>query len=694
MPGQRSILSNPMPMNQANYHSRKATIRQQSRSSIQGKLAVCLAVFAVVHGNAMAQAAPGVPKPASAATRAHNAAVLKELPFQDQQDFEDAQRGLIAAPDLTELGRTHGNLGSSLAAIRAQVNGKAAPDTVNPSLWRNSQLLGNYGLFKVTDRIYQVRSLGVANMTFVQGDTGWIVLDTMTATEAASAAYELVTQHLGKRPIVAVVISHSHGDHYGGVGGIVSEDDVKAGKVRIIAPEGFLEEAVSENVIAGNAMNRRSVFMTGAPLPVNPQGRLGAGLGVFGPQGTVSLMVPTDTISKDGQEMVIDGVKMVFQLTPGTEAPAEMNTWFPQFRAMWMAENTTNTLHNLLTLRGAQVRDATKWVDGINETIAKFGKDIEVKFQSHHWPMWGHDRIIGYFEKQRDAYKYIHDQSVRLMNKGYVGTEIAEAVKLPPELANFWPNRGYWGTVKHNTRAVYQRYLGFYDSNPSSLDPLPPVPAAKKYVEYMGGEAAIIARARTDFDKGEYRWLAEALKQVVFSNPDNKEARELLADTYEQLGYQAESPTWRAEYLQGAYELRNGVPNVRRLQTASPATIRAMPPEMLFDYMAVRLNGPKAAGKHLVLTVNLTDLNRQYTLEVKNGVLNHFPDARPKSDAMLTLTKSMLERLQRNDLTIEQAIASGELRLDGKQEVFSQLLGMLDTFPTWFNIVTPNRAPT
>lgn len=667
-------------------------------SSTSARLAISLALVAFMHGNAMAQAttgaAPATPKPATAATRAANAAVLKELPFQDKQDFEDAQRGLIAAPDLTELRTQYGNVGASLAALRAQVVDKSAPDTVNPSLWRNSQLLANYGLYKVTDRIYQVRSLDLANMTFIQGDTGWIVLDTMSYAETARAAYDLITKHLGRRPIVAVVYSHSHGDHYGGIRGIVTDDDVKSGKVRIIAPDGFMEEAVSENVIAGNAMSRRAVYMGGAPLPVSPQGRLGAGLGVFAAPGTMTLMQPTDSITKDGQELDIDGVKMVFQMTPGTEAPDEMNTWFPQFKAMWMAENTTNTLHNLLTLRGAQVRDATKWVDGINATIAKFGKDVQVKFQSHHWPMWGHDRIINYFEKQRDTYKYIHDQSVRLMNEGYIGTEIAEAVKLPPELANFWPNRGYWGTVKHNTRAVYQRYLGWYDSNPSSLDPLPPVPAAKKYVEYMGGAAAILARAHKDFDKGEYRWLAEALRQVVFANPDNKEARDLLADTYEQLGYQAEAPSWRAEYLQGANELRNGLPNVRRMQSASPDVIRAMTPKMVFDYMGVRLNGPKAAGKHLVLNVDLTDLNQQYTLEVKNGVLNYFDNARPRADATLHLTKATLARLQRADAaTVEQAVAAGDLRIEGQQDSFSQLLAMLDTFPTWFNIVMPNPVP-
>lgn len=687
------------------HRTRRNAARRYSVSaavSIAGRLAIGLAAVALVHGNAVAQNAPAAgqpqpvaPKPPTAVTRAANHAVLNELPFKDKQDFEDAQRGLIARPDLAAMRAAYGNVGASVGALRAQVSDdKAAPDTVNPSLWRNSQLLTNYGLYKVTDRIYQVRGLELANMTLVQGDTGWIILDTLTTAEAAKAAFEFVSQQLGRRPIVAVVISHSHVDHYGGIRGIVDEADVKAGKVRIITPEGFVEEAVSENVIAGNAMSRRATYMGGASLPVNSQGRLAAGLGILSAPGTVTLLPPTDTVSKDGQEMTIDGVKMVFQLTPGTEAPAEMNTWFPQFKAMWMAENTTNTLHNLLTLRGAQVRDATKWVDGINATIAKYGSDVEVKFQSHHWPMWGHDRIIDYFEKQRDVYKYIHDQSVRLMNEGYVGTEISEALKLPPELANYWPNRGYWGTVKHNTRAVYQRYLGYYDSNPSSLDPLPPAAAAKKYVEYMGGEVAILARAQRDFDKGEYRWLAEALRQVVYANPANKEARNLLADTYEQLGYQAEAPTWRAEYLQGAFELRNGVPNTRRVQTASPDTIQAMPAEMLFDYMAVRLNGPKAAGKHLVLNVELTDLKQQYALEVKNGVLNYFPKTMPKADATLKLNKVMLERLQRKDLTVDQATASGDLALSGRREAFDQLLAMLDTFPSWFGVVTPNPDPS
>jgi len=375
-------------------------------------------------------------------------------------------------------------------------------------------------------------------------------------------------------------------------------------------------------------------------------------------------------------------------MTPGTEAPAEMNAYYPQFKAMWMAENSTNTMHNILTLRGAQVRNALKWAQYLNETIDLFGKGTEVKFQSHHWPMWGNAKIIDYWKKQRDLYKYTHDQSVNLMNKGYIGSEIAEMIQLPPELENFWPNRGYYGSLRHNSRAVYQFYMGWYDGNPSDLNNLPPEPAAKKYVEYMGGEAEVMKKARVDFDKGEYRWVAEAMKQVVFANPNNVEGKNLLADTYEQLGYQAESGPWRGVYLQGAYELRNGVPNAGGLVTASPDTIRAMPPEMLFDYLAVRLNGPKAAGKKIALNIDFTDLKRQYGLMVENAVLNYGkPLAQP--DAKLTMSKSTLDAIQLKEITLEQAITKGDLKIEGKREAFAEFMGLLDTFPFWFNIVTP-----
>ena len=633
---------------------------------------------------------PAPSKPATATTRTANAAVLEQLPFADRRDFEYAQRGFIARPDTLTIRDARGHVVWDMETYKTYIGlDRNAPETVNPSLWRNAQLNMLYGLFKVTDRIYQVRGYDLSNITFVQGDTGWIVFDPLISPETARAALDLVTEHLGKRPVVAVIYSHSHVDHYGGVRGIIDEADVKSGKVTILASEGFLEHAVSENVIAGNAMSRRAVYMYGALLPRSPVGSVNAGLGQTTSAGQPGLIPPTDLIRRTGDERTIDGVRMVFQFTPGTEAPTEMNTWFPQFKALWMAENTTNTLHNVLTLRGALVRDPLKWAGYINETIDLYGADAQVKFQSHHWPMWGNAEVVDYLKKQRDLYKYIHDQTVRLMNEGYTGEEISEMVTLPKELGQQWYNRDYYGTVRHNTRAVYQRYMGWYDGNPSDLNNLPPEPAAKKYVEYMGGEAALLKRARADFDKGEYRWVAQVLKHAVFANPGSTEARSLLADAYEQLGYQAESGPWRSVYLQGAYELRNGVPSAVAAVTAGPDTIMNMPVPMLFDYLAVRLNGPKAAGRKLALNVNFTDLDEQYALVVENGVLNYARKPVAGADATLTLSKLALAEIQLGKVTQQQQVEAGKLKIEGRQDAFAELLGLLDRFPFWFNIVTP-----
>ena len=659
-----------------------------SRSGLAA-LAGTLFLFGSGAVSAQQQPQPAPSKPATAATKAANQKVLQTLPFNDKADFEDAQRGLIARPDTLTIRDAKGNPVWDLESYKKYIGlDKPAPDSVNPSLWRNAQLNMLYGLFKVSDRIFQVRGYDITNVTFIQGDTGWIVFDPLLSAETAKAALDLANANLGARPVAAVVYSHSHVDHYGGVRGIVNEADVKSGKVRVIAPEGFTEHAISENVIAGNAMSRRAIYMYGALLPRNERGGVNSGLGQSNSTGTAGLLLPNTVIDKTGQELTVDGVRMVFQMTPGTEAPAEMNTFFPQFRAMWMAENSTNTMHNILTLRGAQVRDPLKWARYLNETIELYGKDIDVKFQSHHWPMWGNGKIIDYLKKQRDLYKYTHDQTVNLLNKGFIGSEIAEMIELPPELANFWPNRGYYGTLRHNARAVYQRYMGWYNANPSDLNDLPPEPAAKKYVEYMGGEAAVLKRAKADFDKGEYRWVATALKHVVFANPGSTAARNLLADTYEQLGYQAESGPWRGVYLQGAFELRNGVPKSGGLNSASPDTIKAMPPEMLFDYLAVRINGPKAAGKKIGLNMSFTDLKQDYGLIVENGVLNH---GKPlaQADARVTLSKATLDAVQLKEVTLEQAIARGDIRVEGRREALAEFLGLLDTFPFWFNIVTP-----
>lgn len=631
------------------------------------------------------------PKPASEFTIQANQNVLHTLPFNDKQDFEDARRGFIAKPDTLTIKDDKGNLVWDLEQYKTYIGlDKTAPDTVNPSLWRNAQLNMEYGLFKVTDKIYQIRGFDLSNITFIQGDKGWIVFDPLISPQTAKAALAFINQTLGERPVTAVVYSHSHVDHYGGAAGLFnSPDEVKKNGVQIIAPEGFTEHAVSENVIAGNAMARRAVYMYGALLPRNAQGGVNGGLGQTVSAGVPSLLLPTRFITKSGEEVTLDGVRMVFQMTPGTEAPAEMNTWFPESKALWMAENTTNTMHNILTLRGAQVRDALKWSSYLNETIETWGDQAQVKFQSHHWPRWGNASIVDYFKKQRDLYKYIHDQSVRLMNMGYTGEEISEKIALPPELNDFWPNRGYYGTLRHNSRAVYQRYMGWYSGNPSDLDNLPPEMVGPKYVEFMGGEQALLKKAKASFDKGEYRWVAEVLKHLVFANPNNQEGKLLLADALEQLGYQAESGPWRSVYLQGAYELRNGVPTAGGTVTASPDTIRAMSPSMLFDYLAVRINPEKAAGKKMIINMDFTDIGEQHTLSLENAVLNHTTRYAAKPDVTLTLSKQTLDDIQLGQGTLEQKIASGEIKVQGNQQTFSDFVGLLDKFNFWFNIVTP-----
>ncbi|WP_265436899.1 alkyl/aryl-sulfatase [Aeromonas media] len=628
-------------------------------------------------------------KPATESTIKANEAVKNQRPFNDKQDFSDAERGFIAKPETLTIKDDKGNVVWDLEQYKTYIGlDKAAPDTVNPSLWLNAQLTMQYGLFKVTDGIYQIRGFDLSNITFIKGDKGWIVFDPLISPDTAKAALAFINEKEGKRPVVAVIYSHSHVDHYGGAAGLFSTQEERE-QAQIIAPEGFTEHAVSENVIAGNAMGRRAVYMYGALLPRNAQGGVNGGLGMTTSTGLPSLIVPTKLITKTGEALDIDGVKMVFQMTPGTEAPAEMNTWFPQHKALWMAENTTNTMHNILTLRGAQVRDALKWSTYLNETIETWGDQVEVKFQSHHWPRWDNANIVDYFKKQRDLYKYIHDQSVRLMNMGYTGEEISEQIKLPPELENFWPNRGYYGTLRHNSRAIYQRYMGWYSGNPSDLDNLPPEMVGPKYIEFMGGEAEVLKKAKASFDKGEYRWVAEVLKHLVFANPDNKEGKLLLADTLEQLGYQAESGPWRSVYLQGAYELRNGVPTAGGTNTASPDTIRAMPPSMLFDYLAVRLNPEKAAGKKMTINIDFTDINEKHSLNIENAVLNHSTRYADKPDTTVTLTKKVLDDIQLGQTTLEQEIASGQVKITGDAKQFSEFVGMLDKFNFWFNIVTP-----
>nr|WP_321284563.1 alkyl sulfatase dimerization domain-containing protein [uncultured Vibrio sp.] len=643
-----------------------------------------LAMLVVLSANA------SDPKDATKSTIDVNNQVKQDLPFSDKKDFENAQKGFIAKQDVVTIKNEKGDVVWDLEAYKKYIGlDKPSPDTVNPSLWRNAQLNMINGLFEVTDGIYQVRGYDLSNITFIKGDKGWIVFDPLISQETAKAALDFINKELGERPVTGVFYSHSHLDHFGGVRGVVDEKDVISGKVPIVASLGFTEHAVSENVIAGNAMGRRAVYMYGSMLPRNEKGGVNGGLGQTTSTGMATMIKPTDIIEKTGEERTIDGVKMVFQYTPGTEAPTEMNIWFPDKKALWMAENTTNTMHNILTLRGAQVRDALKWSSYLQETIDMWGDDVEVKFQSHHWPMWGQEDIVKYFKTQRDMYKYTHDQTVRLMNQGYIGSEISEMIEFPNEINNTWSSRGYYGTLRHNSRAVYQRYMGWYNGNPSDLNNLPPTDAADKYVEYMGGEEATINKAQADFEKGNYRWVAEVLKHVVFANPESEKGKALLADAYEQMGYQAESGPWRSVYLQGAYELRNGVPDSGGLTTASPDIIKNMPPEMLFDYLAVRILPEKAAGKAFVMNMNFTDLDEKYSLYVENSVLNHTKKLAEKPDVSLELTKATLDDVQLGNITLEKAIADGSIKLDGDPQVLKDFVGMLDNFNFWFNIVTP-----
>jgi alkyl sulfatase BDS1-like metallo-beta-lactamase superfamily hydrolase len=645
-----------------------------------------IAPLALLCGLAAAQDGP---KDATAITQQANGAWLSRLPFGDRQDFEDAQRGFVAtAPQLT-IRNARGTVAWDLSAY-AFLDKEQAPPTVNPSLWRQARLNLVNGLFKVTDRVYQVRGYDLSNMDIIEGDTGLIIVDPLISAENAKAALDLYLANRPSKPVVAVIYTHSHIDHYGGVKGVVAEAEVKAGKVRIFAPDGFLEEAISENVYAGTAMGRRALYMYGALLPRGERGQVDAGLGKNVSLGTVTLIPPTDLIKRTGETRRIDGIDFVFQMAPGTEAPAEMLFFLPQFKALCAAEDATHTLHNLYTLRGAQVRDASRWWKALNEAIALFGADTEVVFAQHHWPTWGHDRVIAFLKNQRDLFKYVLDQSLRLMNEGYTPIEIAEAIRLPPGLAGQWYDRDYYGSVNHDAKAVYQRYLGWYDGNPADLYPLPPREAARHYVEFFGGAEAALRKAKDSYAKGEYRWVAEAMKQVVYADPDNKEARALEADALEQLGYQTENPTWRNEFLMGAFELRNGVPKDIGTTTASLDTIAAMTPEMVLDFMGLRLNGPRAEGRTASINWVVPELDASYHIELENSVLiyTEVKPPLPKADVTLILPKLAFVGILGGQVTLEKVQLAGRGKVEGDARVLDDLLGLLDRFDPRFSIVT------
>jgi alkyl sulfatase BDS1-like metallo-beta-lactamase superfamily hydrolase len=599
---------------------------------------------------------------------------VNSLPFEDRGDFEDAGRGLVGSLDPGVVKDASGRVvwdNDAFAFLRED-----CPETANPSLWRQSQLCARQGLFEVTEGIYQVRGLDLSNMTIVEGDRGVIVIDPLISTETAAAALALYRQHRGDRPVTGVIYTHSHGDHFGGVRGVVT------GEVPILAPAGFLEHAVEENVYAGGAMNRRAVYMYGAELAKTPEGQIGAGLGMTTSTGTVSLIPPTADITRTGQQETVDGVLIEFQLTPGTEAPAEMNFLFPDRRALCMAENATHNLHNLLTLRGALVRDPRIWARYLHEAIVLFGDRADVAFASHHWPTWGHDKVIRFLSEQRDLYAYLHDQSLRMLNQGYTGPEIAEQIQLPPALERAWHARGYYGSVSHNVKAIYQRYMGWFDGNPASLWKHPPQEAAHRYVDCLGGIDAVVAKARQYADAGDLRFAGELLNHAVFADPGHDEAKKLLAATYDKLGYGAENGTWRNFYLMGALELRHGaIPP--SLSLASPDLIQALTVEQLFDSIAIRVNGPKAWSHALTIDWEFTDQSTRHRMTLSNGALIHWANPVPGgTDLTLTLTKpQLLGMLAGNGLE--------GIQTNGDPGALHQLLGLLDTPDPGFAIVTP-----
>ena len=613
-------------------------------------------------------------KPATEATRAAHERLLATLPDDDGGDFELARRGFIGTiPDAT--------VGSAWSmAPFAFVNGEP-PDTVNPSLWRQARLNALHGLFEVTPGVYQVRGFDLSNITFIEGERGYIVIDPLISAEPAAAALALMREHRGDKPVTAVIYTHSHVDHYGGVRGVISDADIAAG-LEIVAPEGFLEAAVSENVLLGNAMGRRATYMYGSLLPRDARGHVDSGLGKTVSLGSVSLVPPTRAISRTGERLTLDGVEIVFQVTPDTEAPAEMNFFFPKFRALCMAENCTCHMHNIYTPRGAQVRDAKAWSFYIDEALDLFGGESDVLFASHHWPRWGGEAAAEFLRQQRDLYKYIHDQTLRLANHGLTPLEIAEVLDLPPTLKAQWHTRGYYGTLNHNAKAVYQRYLGWFDGNPANLHKLPPSEAGRRYVELAGGADALLAHAQAAFDRGEYRWVAEVVNHLVFADPANAQARELQAGALEQMGYQAESGPWRAFYLTGAQELRNPRPPAATPRQGAAGQLRALPADALLDSLSVRLNGDRAGEATIAFTAVFEDTGEVFAVSVENAVLRHKPGS---SGPEARLTRNMLV-----DLVIGQAqLDTAEADRSAGLAELGRLLPLLDRFDFWFEIVLP-----
>ncbi|WP_235681213.1 alkyl/aryl-sulfatase [Tomitella gaofuii] len=656
---------------------------------------------------------PGAPRPATAATAARQAEVRRRLPFDEDTGPADAEAGFVATLDEPVITAADGRVVWDLRPYAFLEGGGAAggdrddapaPDTVDPSLWRMARLNLRHGLYRVADRIYQVRGFDLANMTVIVGDSGYIVVDPLLSVETAAAALGLVRRELGERPVTAVIVTHCHSDHFGGLRGVVDPAEAGpagSGRVPVVAPAGFFEHAVSENVHAGTAMSRRAQYMYGALVPPGPRGQVSAGLGMGLSRGTVSLIEPTDVVDATGTRMVLDGVEFVFQFTPDTEAPAEMNFHLPRWRALCLAENAAHTLHNLYTLRGAPVRDAAAWSFHLGEAAELFAAESDVMFLQHHWPVRGSARIAEFLACQQDLYKYLHDQTLRLAAHGLTMEEIAEELTLPAALERFWPGRGYYGTVRHNAKAVYQRYLGWFDGNPAHLDRHPPAAAARRYVEFMGGADAVLERARRSFDEGDYRWVAEVVGHVVFADPDDAVARALQADAFEQLGYQSESTAWRNVYLSGARELRHGRAERRGRGSAARDVLGAMTTDMLLDYVAIRLDGPAAADRRITLLLEVADTGETRLVRLRRGALTRtarVAGAAPTPgdagiDAHIRLARADLAMLAFGAADAGDAFDDGRIAvMAGSGDAVATLFGLCDVLRPDFPIVTPRPA--
>ena len=630
----------------------------------------------------------------SKATLQANTRVKEKLNLLAAQDFAQANKGLIAKAPLTHIVDKTGRVVWDIQAY-SFIKGEA-PNTVNPSLWRQEKLNNIRGLFKISDGVYQVRGFDFANMSIIEGKTGWIIVDPLTAKETAAAALKFAQQHLGIKPIKAIIITHAHMDHFGGILGITTPEEVKEQGIRIIAPEGFMEAATSENIIAGIAMARRSSYMYGKDLPRNSAGHIGSGLGTGPAFGTFGILPPTELIVDNGTEKNIDGIDFIFQNANGSESIAELTFYLPQYKIFCGAELVSRNMHNLYTLRGAQVRNALDWSNKIDQALVMFNQ-AEIYFGSHHWPVWGNEEVKNFLAKQRDLYKYIHDQSVRLINQGLTSDEIAEQLTLPESLSKYFANRGYYGSLSHNAKAVYQYYMGWFDANPAHLAPLPKAQSSVRYIDLMGGEKNVLAKAEIWYLKGEYRWVAELLNHLVFANQDNESAKSLLAKTYRQLGYQAESGAWRNFYLTGAQELEQGVPNNGIDLASMEDILKNTPVDKFFESMSVRLNSEKSDNESYQVIINFTDINKRYLLTVNNSVLHHrliihgdltFEQSY-QVDATLSLTHGLFVKMLIGKAGLKDTLFSDQLSVEGSLIDLVSFFMLFDKPDSQFNIVTP-----